>query len=77
LIAAGEVPGGRCLPPVLPLVLYNGEARWWAKTHLAGLGAIDRPGSDVAPNRGEGAAPTATTDNRILDAPTLEAIFAD
>lgn len=25
-------------------MLYNGEPRWWAKTDLAGLGAIDLPG---------------------------------
>jgi hypothetical protein len=32
----------------------------------AALGAIDRPASDLAPNRGEGAAPTATTKNRKI-----------
>jgi predicted transposase/invertase (TIGR01784 family) len=25
------------LPPVLPIVLYNGEERWWARTELAQL----------------------------------------
>jgi hypothetical protein len=30
----------------------------------AALGAIERPSNDAAPNRGEGAAPTAAADNR-------------
>jgi len=37
LEAAGELPAGARLPPVLPLVLYNGEPRWWAATGLAQL----------------------------------------
>ena len=34
LAAAGKIPRGARLPPVLPIVLYNGEQRWWAKTCL-------------------------------------------
>ncbi|NEX23334.1 Rpn family recombination-promoting nuclease/putative transposase [Thiorhodococcus mannitoliphagus] len=34
LAAAGEIPAGDPLPPVLPIVLYNGEKSWWAKTSL-------------------------------------------
>lgn len=28
LVAAGEIPAGRRLPPVLPIVICNGEADW-------------------------------------------------
>ena len=28
LAAAGEIPPGSALPPVLPTVLYNGEKAW-------------------------------------------------
>jgi len=41
LIAADKVPPGEPLPPVLPIVLYNGSQRWWAKTELA---ALQEPG---------------------------------
>ena len=34
LAAAGEIPAGSRLPAVLPIVLYNGEDAWWAKTSL-------------------------------------------
>ena len=37
LIRRGEVLPGRQLPPVLPIVLYNGEARWTAATDVAAL----------------------------------------
>ena len=37
LAAAGEIPPGGRLPPVVPIVLYNGEKAWWAKTSLDDL----------------------------------------
>jgi hypothetical protein len=37
LIKSGQVSRGERLPPVLPLVLYNGEARWSAPVDLAEL----------------------------------------
>ena len=37
LAAAGQIPPGGRLPPVLPIVLYNGQAPWTAPTTLAGL----------------------------------------
>jgi hypothetical protein len=37
LAAAGEISAGTPLPPVLPIVLYNGERAWWAKTSLDAL----------------------------------------
>ena len=37
LIRRGEVLPGRRLPPVLPIVLYNGEAKWTAATDIAAL----------------------------------------
>jgi len=43
LIAAGKVPSGSHLPPVLPIVLYNGEQRWWAKTSLDELKEPELP----------------------------------
>jgi hypothetical protein len=43
LEAAGEIPSGSPLPPVFPIVLYNGEARWWSKTDLAQLADPDLP----------------------------------
>lgn len=43
LAAAGEVPAGSPLPPVLPIVLDNGEKPWWAKTSLDELIAPDLP----------------------------------
>ena len=33
------------LPPVLPLVLYNGEEPWWARTELSALLEEGLPGS--------------------------------
>lgn len=33
------------LPPVLPIVLYNGEERWWARTDLSDLQEINLPAS--------------------------------
>jgi hypothetical protein len=43
LAAAGEIPAGSPLPPVLPIVLYNGEQPWWAKTSLEELIAPNLP----------------------------------
>ena len=43
LDAAGEIPRGSRLPPVLPIVLYNGEANWWAATSLEELSEPDLP----------------------------------
>jgi len=37
LIRRGEVLQNRKLPPVLPIVLYNGDARWTAATDIAAL----------------------------------------
>ncbi|MDD3355049.1 Rpn family recombination-promoting nuclease/putative transposase, partial [Zoogloea sp.] len=37
LIRRGEVLPERKLPPVLPIVLYNGDARWSAATDIAAL----------------------------------------
>ncbi len=37
LIQAGRPARNERLPPVLPIVLYNGEERWWARTDLADL----------------------------------------
>ncbi len=34
LIRAGQVKTGQLLPPVLPVVLYNGERRWHAATDI-------------------------------------------
>ena len=43
LAAAGEIPPGGPLPPVLPIVLYNGQAPWTARTSLADLMEPDLP----------------------------------
>ncbi|WP_295448395.1 Rpn family recombination-promoting nuclease/putative transposase [uncultured Thiodictyon sp.] len=43
LAAAGEIPAGGYLPPVLPIVLYNGQATWTAKTSLTDLIEPDLP----------------------------------
>lgn len=43
LAAAGEIPVGSPLPPVLPIVLYKGEKSWWAKTSLDELIEPDLP----------------------------------
>ena len=37
LIRRGEVLAGKKLPPVLPVVLYNGSTRWTAATDIADL----------------------------------------
>jgi predicted transposase/invertase (TIGR01784 family) len=37
LIKAEAVPAGKQLPPVLPLVLYNGSDSWYAATELSEL----------------------------------------
>jgi hypothetical protein len=37
LAAAGMIPAGGPLPPVVPIVLYNGHARWSAARELAAL----------------------------------------
>jgi hypothetical protein len=37
IIRAGDVTAGRRLPPVLPIVLYNGKPRWTAETEVADL----------------------------------------
>ena len=34
LIRGGELPAGGKLPPVLPVVIYNGERRWWAPVEV-------------------------------------------
>ena len=46
LVAAGEIPAGRRLPAVLPIVLYNGEADWWAAKSLEELSEPDLLGTD-------------------------------
>jgi hypothetical protein len=43
LAAAGEIPSESPLSPVLPIVLYNGEKSWWAKTSLDDLIEPDLP----------------------------------
>jgi hypothetical protein len=43
LAAAGTIPPGGPLPPVLPIVLYNGQDAWTAKTSLADLIEPDLP----------------------------------
>ncbi|MBY4948527.1 Rpn family recombination-promoting nuclease/putative transposase [Cupriavidus respiraculi] len=43
LIRSGEVLPGRRLPPVLPIVMYNGEAAWTAATDIADL-ILEAPG---------------------------------
>jgi predicted transposase/invertase (TIGR01784 family) len=37
LIKAGQVAAGDLFPPVLPIVLYNGSARWYAQRELSAL----------------------------------------
>jgi hypothetical protein len=37
LIRTGYITGGHKLPPVLPIVLYNGQKRWTAATDLKDL----------------------------------------
>lgn len=37
LLKSGSIPPGQKLPPVFPLVLYNGEGRWTAARDLAEL----------------------------------------
>ncbi|MEN9865815.1 MAG: hypothetical protein RL748_1405 [Pseudomonadota bacterium] len=37
LIAAGKLTDTGNLPPVFPMVLYNGQARWWAKRDVSEL----------------------------------------
>ncbi|RCK80802.1 MAG: putative transposase [Candidatus Ozemobacter sibiricus] len=44
LIRSGQISGSEVLPPVLPLVLYNGQARWSAPLQIATLIA-EGPGS--------------------------------
>jgi hypothetical protein len=43
LAAAEAIPPGGPLPPVLPIVLYNGQDAWTAKTSLAELIEPDLP----------------------------------
>jgi hypothetical protein len=43
LAAAGEIPPGGRLPPVLPVVLYNGGEPWSAGTSLTELGESELP----------------------------------
>ena len=43
LIKAQAIAPGAKLPPVLPIVLYNGEKRWWARQSLAELSEPDLP----------------------------------
>ena len=47
LVRGGEAPPDRRLPPVLPVVLYNGERPWLAATEM--LAAIAPVGEDLAP----------------------------
>ncbi|MCH2559119.1 MAG: Rpn family recombination-promoting nuclease/putative transposase [Alcanivorax sp.] len=47
LIRRGELGVGRRLPPVLPIVLYNGERRWRAPTRVRPL--IQTPPKTLAP----------------------------
>ena len=37
LIRRGHIPAGNPLPPVLPIVLYNGDQKWTAATDIAEL----------------------------------------
>jgi len=37
LIRSGEIGARRCLPPVVPVVLYNGERRWSAPEEIGDL----------------------------------------
>ena len=46
LLREGSVKAGQ-LPPVLPVVLYNGDAKWRAATEMRGL--IADPGPNLAP----------------------------
>ena len=47
LIRGGELPPDGRLPPVLPVVIYNGERRWSAATEM--LATIAPVGEDLAP----------------------------
>ena len=40
LILAGQIPKGGKLPPILPIVLYNGTRRWKAATEVSELIAV-------------------------------------
>ncbi len=46
LIKSGQVKGKQKLPPVFPLVLYNGEKRWNAATSISDLINAVPPGLD-------------------------------
>ncbi len=60
LAAAGEIPPGGPLPPVLPIVLYNGQALpKWADDCLARASAAE----------------LESWTDRVLDARTLEDVF--
>lgn len=48
LLRCGEAPGAQPLPPVVPLVLYNGVARWTAPLQVADL-VRPLPGEPVQP----------------------------
>ena len=37
ILRQGQQPAGQKLPPVLPIVLYNGQPRWTAATDIAQL----------------------------------------
>lgn len=37
LIRAGQLPASGKLPPIVPIVLYNGRGRWTAPLHVEGL----------------------------------------
>ncbi len=37
ILRKGQQPAGQKLPPVLPIVLYNGQPRWSAATDIAQL----------------------------------------
>ncbi len=43
IIREKKLKRGDALPPVLPLVLYNGDHRWNAPTDLSGLIALPHP----------------------------------
>jgi hypothetical protein len=50
LLRSGELPAGRPFPPILPIVLYNGETAWTALTDLAALiGTMPAPFDEFVP----------------------------
>lgn len=37
LIQSGQLPSSRLLPPILPIVLYNGDRKWTAATNISDM----------------------------------------